>query len=440
MTSQNAFPTYPLTGVRVLDMTVVWAGPYSAMFLADMGAEVIRVESTQRLNSTTRGQFAHPPKEVELRRPPGASGFPNSDPGDRPWNRGGIFNAHARNKYSMTVDLAKPEGMELFYQLVAKSDVLVENNSAGALPRLGISYEKLSAINPRFIMVSSAGMGQTGPWKGYKGWGTQFEALYGHSSVIGYPDMDVNGVPGSVVADATTGVTIAMATTMALIQREKTGKGMYLDVAQGETFVPHLAEYFMDYTINGRVGQTTGNRQQGMAQACFRCGGPDDDSWIVITIYTEEQWRTLCDIMGKPELKDDPRFSTMKALEANQDDFDQVVEAWTLTQDSFKLLPVLQAARIPSGPIIHEDEAYRDPQLEARGFFVPIDHPEIGVHRYPSTTFQMSKTPFIVRKPPIRLGEDNEYVYKQVLGVSDADYERLTAEGHIGMDYAPHVR
>ena len=187
----NGSKKLPLEGIRVIDMTLVFAGPYGAMFLADMGAEVIRVESVNVFPTSTRGQFARPSKEAEQRA--AQSRYPNRDPGERPWNRAAQFNAHARNKLSMTADLHTPEGRDVFRRLVEVSDVFVENIALGAMERLGLDYPVLKEWNPRLIMVSSIGMGQTGPWAHFRGYGSHFEALYGHASVTGYPDMDPEG-------------------------------------------------------------------------------------------------------------------------------------------------------------------------------------------------------------------------------------------------------
>jgi crotonobetainyl-CoA:carnitine CoA-transferase CaiB-like acyl-CoA transferase len=432
-TPQNALP---LEGVRVLDMTVVWAGPYGTMFLADMGAEVIRVESVNIFPALTRGNFARPSKEQG-----GQAGwpiYPDKDPGERPWNRCSIFNLHARNKYSMTADLNTPEGKDVFRRLVEVSDLFIENNVVGAMGRLGLTHDVVRQWNPRISMISSTGLGQTGPWSQYRGMGGQFEAPYGHFSIIGYPDMDMDGVPGSVASDASTGVTVAMAALMALHQRDRTGKGTYVDISMGENFLPHLGEWVMDYTINGRVAETTGNRDPLLIQGPYQCIG--DDEWIVISIGNLEQWHNLCHLMGKPELIADVRFADFDGLKTHHDEIDELIGNWTNHQDNVKLFHLLQEARIPSGPVLNEPLAYADPHLRERGFFVEINHPEAGTHFYPSTPMKLSHTPFQVRKTPVRLGEDNDYVYRQVIGFSEQEYARMKELGQIGMDYRADIR
>ena len=427
---------FPLEGVRIIDMTVIFAGPYGTMFLADMGAETIRVETVNHLPATSRGQFARPSKESQLSAL--SSPYPDRDPGDRPWNRASNFNAHSRNKSGMTLELGQPEAKDIFRRLVEVSDLFIENNAAGSMARLGVSYDVVSKWNPRLIMISACGFGQTGPWSEYRGIGTQFEAAVGHASVSGYPDMGIDGAPGSVATDASSGVTVALAATLALHQREKTGKGMYIDISLGENFLPHLGELYMDYTINGRVAGPPGNRDWWNVQGAYPCAG--DDEWIALTIGRIEQWRALCQLMGKPDLLEDDRFVDMNALRAHHDEVDDIIAAWTSGYDPIALFHRLQSEGIPAGYLMHEDHVFEDPQLKERGFFVPITAPEVGTYLYPSTTFRMSNVPFEVRKPPVRLGEDNDYVYREVLGLTEEEYDRLKAQGHIGMDYAPHVK
>ena len=416
-------------------MTVIYAGPYATMFLGDMGAEVIRVESLNQLPATSRGQFARPSKESQAKA--ATSPYPDRDPGERPWNRFGGFTQHSRNKHGISLDLTGPGGLETFRRLIEVSDIFIENNAFGSMDRLGVSWPTVSQWNPRLIMISATGFGQTGPWNYYRGIGSQFEAATGHASVTGYPNMDAEGIPGSVASDASTGVTLAMAAVMALHQRQKTGRGVRLDVALGENFMPHLGELFMDYTINGRVATSPGNRDPWFVQGAYQCAG--DDEWIAISIGRIEQWHALCRVMGRPELVEDERFEDMTSLRTHHDDFDRIVREWTVDKDPIELFHTLQKEGVIAGPLLHEIHAFNDPHLKERGFFVEVTAPEVGTHLYPSTTFKMSETPFEIRKPPVRLGEDNDYVYREVLGLSEEEYDRLKAAGQIGMDYAPHV-
>jgi len=425
----------PLDGIRIIDMTVVWAGPYATMFLADMGAEVIRVEPLNIFPSTTRGQMARPNKDVEQQSP--APNYPDRDPGTRPWNRFAIFNLHARNKYSMTADLNTLEGKETFRKLVETSDLFIENNAVGSIERLGLTYPTLRQWNPRLSMISSTGFGQTGPWNTYRGLGLHFEAAFGHCATIGYPDMDADGIPGSVAADAVTGVTIAMGAVMSLMNRDKTGKGTYIDVSMGENFLPHLGELVMDYMINGRVATAQGNRDPWYVQGVYQCTG--DDEWIAITLGSTKQWQTLCQAISKPELALDERFDSLAKMFSHHDLVDEKLSNWAKTIDVDTAFHLLQEAGISAGPLLNEPRAFMDPHLRARDFFVEIDAPEVGTHLYAGSPFKLSKVPLEIMKPPVRLGEDNEYIYKTVLGITDEAYAHLESLGQIGMDYHPHV-
>lgn len=428
----------PLAGIRAADMTVVLAGPYGTMFLGDMGVEVVRVETMEQLAATSRGQFARPNRETEAKAV--QSPFPDKDPGERPWNRFAGFNAHGRHKYGMTANLRKPEGMAAFRKLIEASDLFIENNAVGSMERLGLTFDIVSQWNPRLIMISITGFGQTGPWNAYRGIGTSFEAAYGHAAVMGYPDMGPEGVPLTVPADAAAGVMVAMAATMALHQRQKTGKGMFVDISLGENFISHLGELFMDYSMNRRAATSKGNRDHmgRRVQGAYPCQG--DDEWIAVSIGRKEEWHSLCRVMGKPELLEDERFADMDQLRAHHDEVDQIIGAWTADKHPVQLFNRLQGEGIVAGALLHEVHAYADPHLKERDFFVPVTHPEIGTHPYPGITFKLSQTPFSVRKSPVRLGEDNDYVYREVLKMSEAEYDTMKELGHIGMDYAAHVK
>ena len=428
----------PLEGIRIIDLTLVAVGPYGTMFLADMGAEVIRVEPIHFLPTGGRGQLARPTKEAEAESP--TSSYPDRDPGERPWNRVSNRNAILRNKYSMTSNIATPEGKEVFHRLVEVSDILIENNVPGSMERLGLTYSVVSQWNPRLIMISSTGVGQAGPWSVFRGTGGFFESFYGHSSAMGYPDMGPEGSPGGVASDAAAGVTIVTAAIMALHQRKKTGRGMFVDISMGENFIAHLGELFMDFIINGRVAGPPGNRDHmgHIVQGVYQCAG--DDEWIAISISKIQQWHALCRLMGKTGLAENQPIEDMAALRAQHDEVDQVIGAWTVDKDPIHLFHKLQGQGIAAGPVLHEEHAFRDPHIKERGFLVEVTQADAGSHLYPSTIFKMSQVPFEVRKPPVRLGEDNDYIYRDVLKLSEKEYDRLKDLGHIGMDYAPHVK
>ncbi|MDA1096692.1 MAG: CoA transferase [Chloroflexi bacterium] len=429
----------PLAGIRVLDLTVVWAGPYATMQLADWGAEVIRIETRYHFAATTRGMIAHPPRDSAMVRQNGGMGYPDDDPGDRPWNRSAVFNAHGRNKLAMTVDMTRPEGREVFEALIRVSDGLIENNAPTNMERLGITWERLSAINPRFILVRQPAFGLDGPYKNYRTWGNHMEALSGHPLIRAYPDEDPSRGASGVPADAAGGIGGAMAFMMGLRQRERTGKGMQIEIPSAENFVPFLGDFIMDYTMNGRVHTQLGNEDLAMApHQAYRCQG--DERWIAIACRDDADWRGLCGVMGAPNLAEDPRFRNSLDRWEHRRELDVIISQWTATEDAGDLMRRLQAAGVPAGQVLDERDAFQDTHHRARGFWQSLEHPEIdGPREHAGLFFQLSDIPNRLRRAAPRLGEDNEYVYKKVLGFSDEKYREFEAVGHIGMDYDPSV-
>ena len=433
----------PLEGIRVADLTVVWAGPFAAQLLADWGAEVIRMESCQHWMVNTRGVQARPPKAIVQRDvavPWAGGGYPNRDPGQRPWNRFPWFNVHARNKLSMTVDLTKPEGLDIFRRLIRVSDIFIENNALGTIERMGITYEMVKQEKPNIIMVRMPGLGLEGPYRNYRGFGTHFENSCGHASLRGYPDMDPTTLTPDYHCDASASACAAMAMVMALRYRNKTGKGQFIEIGQVETMIPQMAQAFMDCIMNGRVHTSVGNHDPGLSMAphsCYRCRG--EDRWINIAVSREEQWRALCRAMGEPAWTKEERFSNVLGRWRHQDELDRLMEAWTLEHDHMALMHMLQREGVPAGAVLDARDCYNDPHLKERGFFEELTQVDCGTHLYPGLSWRMPTLPNKLRLPPCQLGEHNEYVYKKVLGVSDEEYARLKAAGHIGTDFAPEI-
>lgn len=427
----------PLDGIRVLEMTLVWAGPYCASFLADLGAEVIRVESLATFAPTTRGVRAHPTVDQLRNATLFMGGYPDRQPGDRPWNRSPLFNAHARNKLSMTVDLSKPRGLEIFKDLVKTSDVFVENNVVNRMDRLGISYEMLKELKEDIIMLRMPAYGTTGPYRDFRGFGVHMEGVIGHSLLRGYADMDPSANSSVLMADAAGGSHGAFAVLAALHLRRRTGKGQYIELGQAENAVPMMGQFFMDHSMNGRSATTIGNRHPTALQGCYPCLG--DDRWVCITIYDDEEWRSFARVLGDPTWTSDPRFADGPGRLEHHDKIDAHISRWTEQRDNRRVMQLLQAEGVAAGPVMDQRDAYSDPQLMERGMFQEAFQEDTGVHLYPRAPYTMSLTPPDIRRGPVRLGEDNEYVYKTVLGYSDAEFAELEAEGHISMDYPDHL-
>ena len=431
----------PLEGVRVLDMTVVWAGPYCTTLLADLGAEVIRVESIQIFGPPTRGSMARPSKFAIENLPPFIGGMPDRDPKDRPWNRYPLFNAHARNKRSMTVDLLRPEGQEIFDRLVAVSDVLVENNPTETMTKLGISYERLKAINPRFIMLRMPAYGNDGPYQNHRSLGIHIEGVIGHSLLRGYTDLDTASNTQVYMADAAAGVGGAFAVACALNHRRQTGEGQQIELSQAENSVPFLGQAFMDYAMNGRSQTTLGNRHPTALQGVYPCSGEDagEDDWIAITIFDDRDWELFRQAIGNPAWTDGAEFATHESRRANHDALDERISSWTRNVGHIEAMSLLQSHGVAAGAVLNQRDAAADPHLRERGMFEEAWQRDVGTHMYPRAPFKMSRSDVRIRRGPARLGQDNEYVYKTLLGLSDAEYDALVDAGHIGEEYAEHV-
>ena len=428
----------PLQGVRVLDMTVVWAGPYCTTLLADMGAEVIRVESIQTMGPVTRAAFARPSDAVIKAMPPFVGALPNREAGKRPWNRHPIFNAHARNKRSMTVDLLKPEGLQIFKRMVAVSDVLVENNPTETMEKLGISYDELRDISPGFIMLRMPAYGNDGPYQNHRSLGVHIEGVIGHTLIRGYADMDPSSTTSVYMADAAAGAGGALAVATALNYRRRTGKGQLIQLSQAENALPYLGGTFMDHSMNGRSASTMGNRHPTAIQGVYQCAG--EDRWLALTIFDQRDWELFCQAIGNPDWAADVEFIDHESRRANHDALDTHISDWTRQRTHREAMETLQAHGVAAGAVLDQRDASEDPQYRERAMFEEAFQEDVGTYRYPRAPFKMSRSPVRIERGPVRLGEDNEYVYKTLLQISDEEYDELVRSGHIGMDYAPHVK
>ena len=426
----------PLEGIRILDMTVVWAGTYCATLLADMGAEVIRLESIKRLPPITRGYIPYPPKEVIEGLPAFVAAMPGREPGKRPWNRYPLFNAHGRNKLGITVDLTQPSGMDIFKRLVAVSDAFVENNVTETMDKLGISYEQMREINPRIIMLRMPAYGNTGAYRNYRSLGVHMEGVIGHTIVRGYEDMDQSSSTNVFAADAAGGAQGAFAMLAALHYRKRAGKGQLVELAQAENMIAYTGRFFMDCSMNGRDSGTIGNRHSSAIQGCYPCAG--EDRWVNITLYDDDDWHAFRGAIGNPHWTEDTLFAAHESRYENQRALDRRISEWTLQRGHYEVMQVLQEAGVAAGPVMDQRDAFNDPHLRQRGVFEEVYHEDVdGSHLYVGAPYKMSDMPIRIRRGPVRLGEDNEYVYKQVLGVSDEEYAEYERLGHIGMDF-PH--
>ena len=431
-------PKLPLQGIRVLEFGVVWAGPYCAAFLAGMGAEVIKIESIKKFIPMTRGQIPRPTGEDLRNLPTSVGATPDRIPGKRPWNRIPLFNAHASNKLGMTVDLLQPKGKKALTDLIAISDVIVENNPTETMEKLGISYEQIRETNPGLIMCRMPAYANEGPYQNHRSFGFHIEGVVGHTLLRGYSDMDPSGVTSVLMGDAASGTQGAFAVLSALHHRRRTGKGQLIELSQAENLIPFMGEAFMDYTMNGRNQSTLGNRHPVAIQGCYPCLGKD--RWVTITIAGDDDWRGLCQAMGDPEWSQESGFRDPIVRYERHDEIDEQISQWTRSLEPQQVMRLLQEKGVAAGPVMDQRDAYADPHLNERGAFEEAYQEDTGRHLYPGAPYKMSETPSKIRRGPVRLGEDNKYVYQELLGYSAEEYAVLEEEGHIGMDYHPDVK
>lgn len=420
----------PLEGVRIISHGIVYTGTAASTMLGDMGAEVIRVESIQRFPAWTRGSVARPPKGL-----PAYYGYVGNDPGEKPWERFYSFHAMNRNQYGVTLDLNRAAGVEIYKSLVRVSDAVVENFAHGVMDRLGIGYSVLKQVKPDIIMISASGLGAVGPYRDFSTFGTNIEAVAGMMGLRGYRDDDMRvRNPAPVWSDNVAAATVVFVALVALHYRQKTGEGQFIDLSQVETILPHMGEAIMDYSMNGRVARPLGNRDTSMApHGCYRCSG--QDRWVTIAVASDEEWRAFCEALGKTEWTGDERFSTISARLANQDELDALIEKWTLKHDSYEVMHTLQRAGVAAAPVVTAADLYNDPHLKERGFFKEVTHREAGTHLYPGMCFRFSQSPVGIRLAPNCLGEHNDYVFGEVLGMSREEIADLNREQLIGNAY-----
>lgn len=436
----------PLDGVRVVDLCVVWAGPFATMQLGDLGAEVIKVENPMVMQPMTRGTLARPPIEVLNAANAWQGGYPNNEPGERPWNYHPTFVSLYRNKKSFTADIRTPEGMEILRELVAVSDVVYENNATGTMEGLGITYDWLKEANPEIIFVRVPAYGSTGPYATARALGVHLEAVMGHSLLRGYDDADPSSNSAIYSGDYLGGAQGAFATMAALWHRERTGEGQLIEIAQAENAAAMFTQAIMDYTMNGRVMESIGNRDIFGRYPCgvYPAKSPGtvatrEDHWISIHIENDDQWRRFGETIGNPDWAQDPRFATNEGRREHYNEIDKHIAAYTVEQDDYALMHRLQAVGIAAAPVLESSRMFDDPHLREREFFRTQTVEGAGTHEYVGPMWNMPGTPVEYYQTPVLFGEHNDYVYREVLKKSDEEIEALRAAGHISMDFDPSV-
>ena len=437
----SARPDLPLDGVKVAAITVVWAGPHCTQVLAEWGAEVIRVEPVDAIQPYSRGAERIAPREQLIEMANNGitlSAYPNFDPGSEPWNRNPGFNSHSRNKKSMACNIMTSEGKQAFLKLIEEVDVLVENNVPTTIEKAGITYDTLKEINPRLIMLRMPAYGLSGPYKGYRAFGTHVEAMIGHHYLRGYPDGTPDQTGEAFTADAFAGLLGATVVTAALRYRDLTGEGQQIEMPLAEGFLANLGEFILDFEMNNRVAGPQGNTHHSHApHGVFPTLGVDQ--WIAIDVSEDSEWGALCDTLQADSLKKNIHFTTQLSRFKNRTALHEELAKFTISHDKNELFEQLQLAGVCAGPVTDDVELLSSPQLIDRGFFEELDSPVIGNYRYPGIMTKWINTPNTLRTPPPRLGEHSEEIYKELLGYSDLEYKELLEQGHVGDRYPDHL-
>jgi benzylsuccinate CoA-transferase BbsF subunit len=403
-----------LKDLHVLDMSWVAAGPLCGVLFAYFGAEVVRVESAVRV-------------DVARTSPPlyqGQAGINNS----------GWYGAMNLGKYDIALDLNNAAGREVVARLVDWADVVIESFTPGTMAGWQLDYETLRARKPGIVMISLTLQGQTGPLASMRGYGLQVQGMSGMASLIGWPDGPPTGFT-LAYPDYCVPMLAVYSAVAALDHRDRTGEGQHLDLAQIEAMINFTATVVPDFAVNDRLQLRAGNRLldgdelRTAPHGVYPTRG--DDQWIAIAAFDQQEWESLCRVLGRDDWLSDERFATLEARCANDRALDAAIAEETPKHDARELMQQLQSAGVPAGAVLNQEQLFADPQLNHRGHFESIEHPVWG--DYPSEVFgaRMTETPPVIQRPAPLLGQHNEYVLREILGYSEEDFNRLVAEGGV---------
>ena len=399
----------PLEGVRIIEVTTNWAGPVAGRFLADLGADSIKVEWATR--PATRALVWVGPHQ-DLQR--------------QSWHRAMYFNEMNRNKRGVCLDMAKPDGRAAFLELVKSADVVLENNSARVMPNFGLAYDDLRAVNPSIIMVSMSGYGADGPKRDWVAYGANIETTSSLTSITGYPDGQLSRTT-LFYADPVSGKYAAVAILAALRHRDRTGEGQWIEMALNESGVSFCAEALIDYQRTGELRGPNGNRDPRVApQGVYRCIGTDN--WLAITVRSAEEWRALAEVIERPDLGGDSSLADLAGRQARHDEIDAAITAWTARLEQYEAAEALQARGVPAGPVLANWQVLPDPHIHERGVYQTVVYPVVGA--YPATTWpwRFERTPARISRPAPLFAQHNREVLREA-GLDDAAIAALYASG-----------
>ena len=396
-----------LEGIRVVDFGWAWAGAVCGQVLADFGAEVVKIESRTRLDPMRMG------RPIIGDKP---------DPEQNP-----IHSNVNRNKLSFTVNLKLPQGVELMRELVAKSDVVVENLSAGVLDRLGVGYENLRVVRPDIVMVSLPAASRTSALRTLRSYGPTISGLSGLDSLVGYEGEQPTGFQQNF-GDPNVGLHAAVAVLAALRHRRCTGQGQYIETGQLQAMLPMLGEAVADYVMNRRVRGPVDNRRAGFAPyGTYPSLGTD--KWISIAAHSHEEWEALCRTIGRKDLVTDERFVDSAARVRNRAELDRLIGEWSAGRDQHEAARTLQAAGVAAAPCLDVEGRFFDEHLQHREAYVPVLHPVLGSEYIFGIPWKFSVTPGKVARRAPMLGEHNDYILRDILGFDRARIDELRSAG-----------
>jgi len=390
----------PLEGIRVIDFTNAVAGPISTFILGDLGAEVIKVEEPS-------GRPLHAVGTAPLL--PGAP--------DLSYNRIMVFNELNHGKRGVSLNVSSEEGRQVFLKLVAKTDVVIDNFAPRVMPNLRLDYDHLKVVNPRIICISMPAFGLSGPYRERVSYGPGVDAMSGLSHLTGYADSSPMK-PGNFFCDQNAGVLTALACMSALRHRKRTGEGQHIEMPMIDGEFQVLGDAYIDYWMNKRERTRTGNDHAWMApHNVYPCRGTD--SWVAIAVENDAQWAALCDVLGRPELKSDARFAGQLQRWRNRKEADGYIAEYTSGLSHRQVEAECQRAGIPAAAVLNAVELLQDEHVRARDGFEYVDVPNVGPTPFPRVAFKLSGTPVPITKAAPGFAEDNDYVYRELLGLSE---------------------
>lgn len=412
MRPSNREAAYLLSGIRVVDLSMGWSGPLAARHLADMGAEVIKIEACQYYDWWRGWDLT--PEEYE----------------ERMYEQAPAFNLMNRNKKGITLDLTTPEGKALCKRLVGISDVVIENQARSVLPKLGLDYPDLIEVKPDLVMISLPAFGATGDWTDYRAYGSTVEQASGIPHLTGEPDWPPT-MQHVAYGDSVAGINAAAALLVALWHRENTGEGQYIDLSQVECLFPLASHGIIEQSMNGKVPKRHGNGHPVHSpHGVFPCQG--DDRWVIITITNTKEWRGLCREMDRPDLSEDKGLDTSAGRRAREKEINEIIRGWTSELDPQTIMFKLQENGVPAAPVHPPYTLMEEPHLYERGTWEWLDRAYVDMQPQTRPLYHISKGLRGIETPAPCLGEHNEEILGGLLGLSKEELALLEEKGIIG--------